>query len=260
MKNVFALLLALTMCFALTACGGSGDQNTDGGYTLTEKGYLTMATNAYFPPYEYYDEGNEIVGIDVEIAEAIADKLGLELKVEDMEFNSIIAAVQSGRADIGLAGMTVRPDRLENVDFSTSYATGIQVVIVKEDSGIETLDDLTAIDDFKVGVQLATTGDIYAIDDFGQEHVDEYSKGNDAIMALVSGKIQAVIIDNEPAKNFVAANEGLKILETEYAVEDYAAALSKDNTGLTEAVNAALAELEEEGKLKEIVEKYIPAK
>ncbi|MCD8019979.1 MAG: transporter substrate-binding domain-containing protein [Clostridiales bacterium] len=223
--------------------------------TTVSEGVLTMATNAYFPPYEYY-EGSEIVGIDAEIAAAIADKLGLELQIEDMEFDSIITAIQTGKADIGLAGMTVTEERLQSINFSDSYATGIQSVIVSEDSDIETIDDLAGK---KIGVQLSTTGDIYATDDFGSDYVEQYNKGNDAVLALVQGKIDAVIIDNQPAISYVAANEGLKILDTQYAEEEYAACISKDNEGLLDAVNAALAELEEEGTLQEILDKYIVA-
>ena len=218
-------------------------------------GVLTMATNAYFPPYEYY-EGDEIVGIDADIAKAIADKLGLELKIEDMEFEAIILAVQSGKADIGLAGMTVRPDRQESVNFSDTYATGIQVVIVKEDSDIKSLEDLEGK---KIGVQLMTTGDIFACEDFGEDAVEQYNKGADAVMALTQGKVDAVLIDNEPAKNFVANNEGLKILDTEYAVEDYAACLNKENDALLEKINAAIKELKDDGTLQEIMDKYITA-
>ena len=214
-----------------------------------------MATNAYFPPYEYYD-GQDVIGIDADIAQAIADKLGLKLKIEDMEFDSIITAVSTGKADLGLAGMTVTPDRQKNVDFSDSYATGIQSVIVKEDSTIAKPDDLKGK---KIGVQLSTTGDIYATDEFGKDSVVQYNKGNDAVMALTQGQIDAVIIDNEPAKSYVAANKGLKILDTEYATENYAACISKDNAGLTKAVNKALAELKADGTLQKIVDKYIKA-
>ncbi len=237
-----ALVLVLTACM-FVGCGKK-DQKT-----------LTMATNAYFPPYEYYD-GDDIVGIDVEIAQAIADKLDMKLKVEDMEFDSIITAVTAGKADIGLAGMTVTEDRLKSINFSDSYAKGVQVVIVKEGSDIQSIDDLAGK---KIGVQLATTGDIYATDDFGSECVEQYNKGNDAVMALVSGKVDAVIIDNEPAKSFVAANEGLVILETEYVTEDYAACIAKDNTELLEKVNDALAELKADGTLQKIIDKYIKA-
>lgn len=237
-----ALVLVLTACM-FVGCGKK------------DKKTLTMATNAYFPPYEYYD-GDDIVGIDVEIAQAIADKLDMKLKVEDMEFDSIITAVTAGKADIGLAGMTVTEDRLKSINFSDSYAKGVQVVIVKEGSDIQSIDDLAGK---KIGVQLATTGDIYASDDFGSECVEQYNKGNDAVMALVSGKVDAVIIDNEPAKAFVAANSGLVILETEYVTEDYAACIAKDNTELLEKVNGALAELKADGTLQKIIDKYIKA-
>ncbi len=230
----------------------------DGNASSTEiktvkEGVLTMATNATFPPYEYY-EGSEIIGIDKEIAEAVAKKLGLELKIEDMEFNSIIIAVTQGKADIGLAGMTVTDERKEAVDFSDSYATGIQAVIIPEDSEIKSIDDLTGK---KIGVQLATTGDIYAKDDFGEENVEAYNKGADAVMALKQGKVDAVIIDNQPALSFVKSTDGLKLLETEYAVEDYAAAIAKGNDALVTAVNGALAELKEDGTIQSIIDKYI---
>ena len=276
MKKVSALILALAMCTAmLTACGGGNNATTtsgsaapapttsaatseagaDEGYTLVKEGTLTMATNAQFPPYEYYD-GQEIIGIDADIAKAIADKMGLELKIEDMEFDSIITAVSTGKADLGLAGMTVDPDRQKNVDFSDPYATGVQVIIVKEDSTIAKPDDLKGK---KIGVQLSTTGDIYATDDFGKDSVVQYNKGSDAVMALTQGQVDAVIIDNEPAKSFVEANKGLKILDTKYATENYAACIAKDNTGLTKAVNKALAELKADGTLQKIVDKYIKA-
>lgn len=216
-------------------------------------GVLTMATNATFPPYEYY-EGSEIIGIDAEIAKAVADKLGLELKIEDMEFNSIIIAVTQGKADIGLAGMTVTEERKEAVDFSDSYATGIQAVIVPEDSDIQSIEDLTGK---KIGVQLSTTGDIYAKEDFGEENVEAYNKGADAVMAVKQGKVDAVIIDNQPALSFVKSTDGLKLLETEYAVEDYAAAIAKGNDALTTAFNDALASLKEDGTIQSIIDKYI---
>ena len=235
---------------------GSGTQTDGEGAAqvkTVKEGVLTMATNATFPPYEYY-EGNEIIGIDVDIADAIAKKLGLELKIEDMEFNSIIIAVTQGKADIGLAGMTVMEERLDAVNFSDSYATGIQAIIVAKDSDIQGVDDLKGK---KIGVQLMTKGDIYATDDFGKENVEAYNKGADAVMALKQGKVDAVIIDNQPALAFVRETEGLKVLDTQYKVEDYAAALSKDNEGLLTAVNGALAELEQDGTLQSIIEKYI---
>ena len=277
MKKVSALILALAMCTAmLTACGGGNSNTTastgsaapapttsaatseagaDEGYKLVKEGTLTMATNAYFPPYEYYD-GQDIIGIDADIAKAIADKMGLELKIEDMDFDSIITAVSTGKADLGLAGMTVTPDRQKNVDFSDTYANGVQVIIVKEDSTIAKPDDLKGK---KIGVQLSTTGDLTATDEFGKDSVVQYNKGNDAVMALTQGQVDAVIIDNEPAKSYVEANKGLKILDTEFLNEDYAACISKDNAGLTKAVNKALAELKADGTLQKIVDKYIKA-
>ena len=246
------LSIALVTVLAVTMLCGCGKK--EAGMTVNE-GVLTMATNAYFPPYEYY-EGDTIVGIDADIAKAVADKLGLELKIEDMEFDSIITAVQTGKVDMGLAGMTVTDERKKSVNFSDTYATGIQVVIVTEDSDIASVDDLSGK---KIGVQLSTTGDIYASDDYGEENIEKYNKGADAVMALKQGKVDAVIIDNEPAKNFVAANDGLKILDTEYVTEDYAACINKENAELLDAVNGALAELKADGTLQKIIDQYITA-
>lgn len=231
-------------------------------FTTATEGVLTMATNAEFPPYEYY-EGDTVTGIDVEIAQAIAGKLGLTLQVEDMEFDSVISAVQGGKADIGMAGMTVTEERLEEVNFTESYATGVQVIIVTEDSDITSADDLFAEGaNHTIGVQLATTGDLYTTEDIeaaGLGTVDRYNKGADAVMALKNGKVDCVVIDNEPAKAFVEANEGLKILETEYVTEDYAIAVSKDNEALHTAVDAALQELIADGTVQSIIDKYITA-
>ena len=224
---------------------------------------LKMATNAAFPPYEFYDdETGEIVGIDAEVAAAICEKLGYELEIVDMDFDAIIPAVTTGKIDFGMAGMTVTEERMQSVDFTTSYATGIQVVIVKEGSEITSVDDLFAEGaSHKIGVQQGTTGDLYAswgIEDAGLGSVERFKTGTDAVLALTSGKVDCVIIDNEPAKNYVAANEGLVILDTEYAVEDYAIALAKDSE-LTEQINAALEELIADGTVQAIIDKYIAA-
>ena len=169
---------------------------------------LHMATNAFFPPYEYY-EGEEIVGIDAEMAAAIADELGMKLVIDNMEFDAIITAVATGKADMGMAGMTVTEERLQSINFSSTYATGIQAIIVAEGSPITSVDDLYAEGaKYIVGVQQGTTGDIYAEGDFGTERVSKFNKGNDAVQALVTGKVDCVIIDNEPAKAYVAANNG----------------------------------------------------
>lgn len=243
MKKILALILALALivtCFA--GCSG--------------KEKLVMGTNAEFPPYEYVDDNGNIVGIDAEIAQAVAAKMGYELEIRDMKFDSLITAVQSGNIDFALAGMTVNEERLLSVNFSDTYATGVQVVIVKADSAIASIDDLEGK---MIGVQSGTTGDIYCTDDFGQDNVKQYDNGALAVAALMNGQIDCVVIDNEPAKNYVKANQGLKILDTEYAVEDYAAAIAKENTDLLEKFNKALAELKAEGELDRIINKYIPA-
>ena len=224
---------------------------------------LKMGTNAAFPPYEYYDdETNDIVGIDAEVAAAICEKLGYDLEIVDMDFDSLIPAVANGKIDMVLAGLTVTEERQQNVDFTASYATGVQVVIVKEDSDITSVDDLFAEGaNHKIGVQQGTTGDLYCtwdIADEGLGTVEPYKTGTDAVLALTSGKVDCVVIDNEPAKNFVAANEGLKILETEYITEDYAIALAKGSE-LTESINTALEELIADGTVQSIIDKYIVA-
>lgn len=228
----------------------------------TEGGTLIMATNAEFPPYEYHDssqtgpDGTDIVGIDAEIAGAIAEKLGKELVIEDIAFDSLIPELQSGKADLVAAGMTVTEDRLVNVDFSDTYATAVQSIIVTSDSEIAGPDDLAGK---KIGVQQGTTGDLYATDDFGDENIDRYPKGVDAVQALIQGKVDAVIIDNEPAKVFVGDNDNLKLLDTAYAEEEYAIAVKKGNTELLEQINSVIQELKDSGEMDEIIGKYITA-
>ena len=222
----------------------------------TTKPVLKMGTNAYFPPYEFYS-GEKIVGIDAEIAQAIADKLGMELQIVDMNFETIISAVKAETVDFGMAGMTITETRLLEVDFSNSYAKGVQAIIVKEGSAITHVDDLYAEGaTYKVGVQLGTTGDIYASGDF-EGRVTQFQTGNEAVAALIKGDVDCVIIDNEPAKSYVKANEGIKTLETSYADEDYAICVKKGNTELLEKINTAIYELTKDGTIKKIVDKYI---
>ncbi len=274
MKKMLTLLLTLAMALSLAACGGDkpagsagdsapADSGSDApAFTTVEEGKLHMSTNAAFPPYEMTTDAGGFEGIDVEVAQAIAGKLGLELVVDDMGFDAALLAAQNGQSDMVMAGVTVNEERLAVMDFSDSYATGVQVVIVKEGSSIQTLDDLANAE--MIGCQKATTGYIYCSDTpenggYGEDHVTAYETGALAVQALVNGQVDAVVIDNEPAKSFVAANDGLKILDTEFAVEDYAIGFAKGNTALLEAVNAAMAELKADGTFQGIVDKYITA-
>ena len=243
-KKILALALAALMAFALVACNAPAEET------------LTMGTNAAFPPYEFMDDAGNVVGIDAEIAAAVAEKLGMKLEIKDMAFDSLITAVSTGSVDIVLAGMTVTEERKESVNFSDSYATGVQVVIVTEDSTIATIEDLKGK---KIGVQTGTTGDIYCAGDYGEDAVARYDNGALAVAALQNGQVDCVVIDNAPAQEFVKANPGLVILDTEFANEEYAIGMAKDNTALLDAINGAIAELKEEGKLQEIIDKYIPA-
>ncbi len=256
MKKFLCVLLTVALlAITFVACSNGGSTEDTTAANDAAKETLVMATNAEFPPYEYH-EGDKIVGIDAEIAQAIADKLGMELKIEDVAFDSIIPGVQAKKYDMGMAGMTVNDERLKSVDFSTSYAKGVQVVIVKNDSDIKTVDDVKGK---KVGVQTSTTGDIYATDDFGEKNITRFDNGAVAVQALVAGKVDCVIIDNEPAKSYVEANEGLKILETEYVEEEYAICFNKENTELKDKVNKALDELTKDGTVQKIIDKYIKA-
>lgn len=254
LKKLVSVLLVAACVFSLAACGSKDDSKDSGDTKKDSKDTLVMATNAEFPPYEFH-EGDDVVGIDADIARAIGEEMGMEVKIEDMAFDSIIPAVTSGKADFGAAGMTVTEDRKKNVDFTDTYATATQVIIVKEGSDIAGPDDLTGK---KIGVQLGTTGDIYA-DDIEDAEVERYNKGFEAVQALTQDKIDAVVIDGEPAKEFVAEADGLKILDEAFTEEEYAIAVAKDNDDLLKQMNEALASLKESGKIDEIVAKYISA-
>lgn len=292
-KKLLALLMAGVMVFALGACssgdGGESGQPSqsqsaepsaspssepsdsqspepteEGGepaaVETVEAGKLHMSTNAQFPPYEMVTDAGGFEGIDVEIATAIAEKLGLELVVDDMDFTAAITAAQNGQSDMVMAGLTINETRQKVLDFTDTYATGVQVVIVKEDSDV-TLDNLA---DQMIGCQEGTTGYTFASDTpenggYGEDHVIAYDNGSMAVEALKNGQVDCVIIDNEPAKAYVAANEGLKILDTEWLVEDYAIGVKKGNTQLLDAVNGALKELIADGTVKNVIDKYIKA-
>ena len=276
MKKMIALILALVMALSLVACGGNNNTEDDtkdyasmsleelkAELTTVTEGKLTMSTNATFPPYEMLADDGSFEGIDVEVAGAITEKLGLELQIDDMSFDAALLAVQgdSPKADIVMAGVTVTEDRQLVMNFSDSYATGIQVVIVKEGSDIKSIDDLEGK---KIGTQMGTTGYIYCSDTpenggYGEENVIAYDSGITAVQALVNGQVDCVVIDNEPAQAYVKANAGLSILDTEFTNEDYAIGMNKGNACLLAAVNAAMAELKADGTFQKIVDKYIPA-
>ena len=283
MKKFLSMVLALALALSLAACGGTGnnggnatgnggnantsaDTNTsadadtgdDAGeavFTTVEEGKLIMSTNAAFPPYEMTTDDGGFEGIDVEIAQAIAEKLGLELQIDDMDFTAALEAVQAGMSDMAMAGITVNEERLAVMDFSDTYATGVQVVIVKEGSDV-TLDNLG---EQLIGVQNGTTGWQFCSDDFGDDHVAAFDNGITAVQALVNDQVDCVVIDQGPAEVFVSENPGLTILETEYAIEDYAIGVNKGNTALLDAINGALAELQEDGTIQSIIDKYISA-
>ena len=277
MKKFLAMAMATAMALSLTACGSSNagtstsgsvsgsasGSNTDAAYTTVTEGKLTMSTNASFPPYEMVADDGSFEGIDIEVAGAIADKLGLELQVDDMGFDAALQAAQTGKSDMVMAGVTVTEERQAVMDFTDSYANGVQVVIVKEDSAIQTLDDLANAN--MIGCQMGTTGYIYCSDTpenggFGEDHVTPYDDGAAAVQALMNGQIDAVVIDNMPAQEYVAANPGLKILDGEFTNEDYAIGVAKGNTALLDAINGALEELTNDGTIQSIIDKYIPAK
>ena len=280
MKKILAMAMAVVMALGLSACGGSNSaasssaagsvsgsasgsvSNGDAAFTTVTPGKLTMSTNASFPPYEMVADDGSFEGIDIEVAGAIAQKLGLELQVDDMGFDACLQAAQTGKSDIVMAGVTVTEERQAVMDFSNTYANGVQVVIVKEGSPIQTVDDLANAN--MIGCQMGTTGYIYCSDTpenggFVEDHVTPYDDGAAAVQALMNGQIDAVVIDNMPAQEYVAANPGLKILDGEFTNEDYAIGVAKGNTALLDAINGALEELTNDGTIQSIVDKYISA-
>lgn len=290
MKKLAALLLALCMVLALCACSGdSGAKDTttpaadntqpaddaneptqggDAAFTTIEPGKLLMVTNAAFPPYEMTDDNGNIIGIDPEIAQAIAGKLGLELVIDDIDFDAALISVQENRHDVMLAGVTYREDRDLVMDFTDSYATGYQVIIVNEgdDRIAGTNDDLQLIDadgnvleDIQIGVQRGTTGEGFCQDAHGVDHVTSLDNGSVAVQSLINGQVDCVVIDKGPAEVYVNANPGLEILEAEYVIENYCAAVDEGNTALLEAINTALNELIADGTVQQIIDKYISA-
>lgn len=285
MKKVIAIVLTTLMVLSLFAgCGSKTEPTaaptaaqttapaaetetpataaaeTEAVLSTVEAGKLIMSTNASFPPYEMTTDNGGFEGIDIEIAGAIAEKLGLELVVDDMDFDAALLAVQQGKSDIVMAGVSVTEDRLLVMNFSDSYATGIQSVIVKEGSDV----NMDNLGDYMIGCQRGTTGYIYASDTpenggYGEDHVTAYDNGASAVQALMNGQIDCVIIDNAPAAEYVAANPGLTLLDGAWVEESYAIGMNKDNAPLLDAVNQALAELIADGTVQAIIDKYIAA-
>ena len=285
MKKALSLMTAAALVLSLAACGSTASsaasseaassetassdaasseaasseaasETETAELSTVEPGKLIMSTNAAFPPYEMTTDSGEFEGIDIETAQAIADKLGLELQIDDMDFDAALLAVQQGKSDMVMAGVTVTDERQNVMDFTDSYATGIQSIIVKEDSDIASVDDLAGK---KIGTQRGTTGYLYCSDDFGDENVVAYDDGLTAVQMLNNGQVDCVVIDNAPAKEFIAANPGLKLLDTAYVEESYAIGIGKGNTELKGAINTALEELKADGTLQAIVDKYITA-
>ena len=275
MKKALSLMTAAALVLSLAACGSTAssaasseaaspeaasseaaNETETAELSTVEPGKLIMSTNAAFPPYEMTTDSGEFEGIDIETAQAIADKLGLELQIDDMDFDAALLAVQQGKSDMVMAGVTVTDERQNVMDFTDSYATGIQSIIVKEDSDIASVDDLAGK---KIGTQRGTTGYLYCSDDFGDENIVAYDDGLTAVQMLNNGQVDCVVIDNAPAKEFVAANPGLKLLDTAYVEESYAIGIGKGNTELKDAINTALEELKADGTLQAIVDKYITA-
>ncbi len=275
MKKALSLMTAAALVLSLAACGSTASsaasseaaspeaasseaasETETAELSTVEPGKLIMSTNAAFPPYEMTTDSGEFEGIDIETAQAIADNLGLELQIDDMDFDAALLAVQQGKSDMVMAGVTVTDERQNVMDFTDSYATGIQSIIVKEDSDIASVDDLAGK---KIGTQRGTTGYLYCSDDFGDENIVAYDDGLTAVQMLNNGQVDCVVIDNAPAKEFVAANPGLKLLDTAYVEESYAIGVGKGNTELKDAINTALEELKADGTLQAIVDKYITA-
>ena len=253
MKKFLSLLLIGAMVLGLVACGNAAGSKTFGSTDASAK-KIIMCTNAEFPPYEYKD-GAEFKGIDIEIIDAVGKKLGYKVEIMDIAFDAEIPAVMSGKADFAMSGMTVTEDRLENVDFTHTYQTAVQAVVVPANSSIASIDDMYGK---KIGVQQGTTGDIYCTDDFGDAAMERYPKILDGLQAMKSGKIDACVIDDQVAKTMVAADAGsFKILDTAYAEEEYAIAVKKGNTELLDKLNSAIDEMKASGEISNIIGKYI---
>lgn len=243
MKRILGIFLAAVLVFS--------------GCTAEKKESIQVGLSADFPPYEFYEDG-KIVGIDPEIIQALAEEMGTQVEIQDMKFASVLAGLENGKIDVGISGITASDERKKSMDFTDSYAKSVQKVLVAKGGSVNAVEDLTGK---KIGVQLGTTGAILAMDEFGEENVSQFDKYGDAVLSLTSGKIDAIILDAQPAEKYAEGSEGkLEVLETPYVEEEYAIAVAKDNKELVDALNKALATLKEKGTIDEILNKYIPEK
>ena len=265
-KKILALMLCAAMIFALAACGssssdtssGSSSDDTEESASLTaEEGVIVFGTNAEFPPFEYVSTSDGLIGeydgIDIAIAAAIGEALGLEVEINNMEFDSLLVALENGQVDAVIAGMTVTDERLEEVNFSTSYYAATQVMIVPEDSDITCAADMEGK---TIAVIQGYTGEI-AVQELGFDY-ESFKKGTDAILELVNGKADVVVIDSATAAKYIEDNEGLMIVEDEdtFGNEEYAIAVNKENEELLEAINEIIEELLADGTIADLGDEY----
>lgn len=229
-------------------------QSEEKNTSLVSDGVLDLGTSADLPPFEFYDENNKIVGIDAEIAKEIGKKIGLEVKISDMDFANIIASIESGKLDGGIAGLSKTPEREKNVNFTDTYAKSVQKVLVNKKSSFKSPEDLK---DKKIGTQLGTTGESVAKEKYGEDKVQSFNKNSDAVVALNSGKVDGVVLDEQTVNKFAQANENLEVLEDSLADDEYAIALDKKNDKLLKEVNKAIKELKDDGTLDKIINKYM---
>lgn len=255
MKKLSILLTLIVTLGMFTACGSSDNETPETTEPTSEGGTLIMATEAGFAPYEYTEDGSEVIGVDVDIANEIAKDMGKELKILNMDFDTVLISVQQGKADFGAAGISVTEERKKNMDFSVEYAVSKIVLVVKADNEtIKSADDITS--DTIIGVQQGNTADNYCQDEYSSSTLKPYTKFLQAALDLDNDKIDCIMMDSLPAAQLVAQNPDLKILEKEVFTDKYAIAVQKGNTEMLEQINSTLNRLIEEGKIDEFTIKH----
>ena len=250
-KNILIIVVIGIVVVAVVAMMNKKDIEEVNVESEIEK--LIMVTEAGFAPYEFY-EGEEIVGVDVEIAKKIAEKTGKELEIKDTDFDSLINEVKTGKADFAAAGLSITPERLEEVDFSVEYAVSKQVIIVKKDNDAETIEDFNGK---KVAVQLGTVADLVLSDENPEIELVQHKKYLLAVEDLKADKVDAIVLDSLPAEEIINKNPDFKILEKELLTDKYGIAVQKGNTELLNDINAVLKDLMDNGKIQEYTVKYL---